>query len=389
MVLITSFLNSFIALGSAAAIKPFSSKVRLKPVLFTFALYYVLELFLLRTGYIGFLMKILVLLLFHRLVLLRSKQDSMVHTVLGLTVLASANIMTALSELMLNDKIIMTKIITGFDELGHIGFKFLYVIFFIVIVRFFMGKSCNVCTGLTRYPLRLLVLDASILLIFIYLINMTLRYVVGYYSVFSTLPKLNLIFYILVLAMIVGAYLVVFVVNSYWFRMQNFSIIKCQAELDPMTGVYNRRYGLQLLHATYCKAKAKNSNFVLCFFDINNLKLVNDRYGHPEGDKLILTIATKAGEALRENDFIIRYGGDEFIIVFANCSLKDAKGAWHRISNSFDAINMSEGNSYYISASAGFSSFEENKELGISELINLADNEMYKAKRSFKQYTQA
>lgn len=389
MVLITSFLNSFITLSSAAIIKPFSNKVKLRPVLLGFILYYALELLILRVGYAGFIVKIIVLLLFHHFVLLRSLRSSIVYTVLSLTVLASANIMTALSELMLNEHIVFTKIVIGFEELGQIGLKFLYVLFFITLIRFFMSKSCKGCSSSSGYPGRLLLLDSFIILIFIYMINMTLRYIVLHHGVFSKIPKLDLIFYVLVLVMILVAYFIVFLVNSYWFRQQNFSIIKNQAELDPMTGLYNRRYGLQLLHSIYCKARAKDGNFVLCFFDINNLKLVNDRYGHPEGDKLILTVATKAREALRENDFIIRYGGDEFIIVFVNCGLKDAKGAWNRISMSFDTVNMNEGNRYYISASAGFCSFSDNKNLGISELINLADNEMYKAKRSFKQYTQA
>lgn len=389
MVLITAFLNSFINLGCAAAMKPFSNKVRLKKVLVYFLIYYLLEIFILRSGYTGFLIKLLSLFIFHRLVLLRSPQFSLIHTVLCLSVLGAANIMTALSQLMLFEVNVFTNIVTGFDGLSQIGFKLFYTFFFIILLRFIMYRSCKECISITAYPVRLLLLDVTIMLGFIYVINLTLRYVINHFAVFSTIPKLDLIFFSLVMGLILGAYLLIFLVNSLWFRKRSFSIIKNQAELDPMTGVYNRRYGLQLIHSTYCKARAKNMNFVLCFFDINNLKTVNDRYGHPEGDKLILTIASAAREALRENDFIIRYGGDEFIIVFANCSLRDAKGAWNRISLGFEKINMTADNRYYISASAGFSSFEENKNLGISELINLADNEMYKAKRSFKQYTQA
>lgn len=387
MVLLTSLCNSIITLGSAAAIKPFSKKARLKPFLFSFLLYFVLELFVLKNGYPGFLVKILILFLFHRLILLRSFQSGLIQTFAGLTILVASNIMTALSLLMLKGVFLFDKIVTGFDELSHIGWKFLYVLFFVFLFRLFLYKLCKSCMSLSSYPVRLLLFDALLVLPFIFIINITLRYVISHITVFSTIPNLDLIFYLLIMVMILSSYLALFLVNSHWISKQDFSVIKCQAELDPMTGLYNRRYGMQLLHATYCRARAQNTNFVLCFFDINNLKVVNDRYGHPEGDELILTMAKTAKQELRERDYIIRYGGDEFIIVFVDCSLNEAKGAWARISSSYDNINMMKDRKYYISASAGFSSYEENKGLNISELINLADNEMYKAKRSFKQYT--
>lgn len=387
MVLITSLFNSFISLGSAATLKPFSSKVKLKPVLVSLLIYAMLDIFILRLAYPGFLIKILCIFYFHRFVLLRNPQFSLIYTVLTLNILAVSNVMTAVTRILFKNEQVIDKIVTGFDQLHLLLPKFGYALFFVLFIRFIVAKSCKNCAQIQSYKIKLLLVDAGILLTFALLLNLLLRYTVSHASAISTIPNLSMIFYVLVFLLILLCYSLIFLIHSFWLRTQNFSRVKYEADLDPMTGVYNRRSGLQLLHALYCRAKAKNTNFVLCFFDINNLKVVNDRFGHPEGDKLILTVAEAAREALRENDFIIRYGGDEFIIAFANCSLSDAKRAWNRISLSIEKRNMNADSKYYMSASAGFSSFDENRNLGISDLINLADNEMYKVKRSFKQYT--
>lgn len=385
---IVSLFNTALTLGCAATIKPFSRRIKLSFFISFFIVYYFLDLSILNTSYTSFIVRVVFMVLFHRLVLLRSRQSSLTMSVLTFSVLVCSNILTSLTFLLMKNQYTFSYLLTGFSNIKLIAIKFVYVLFFILYIRFLMARGVKTHGPVLSYPIKLLFIDVGIILAITYLLNWLLRYIEINYRVFSAIPNLDFIFYVIVMIITLLGYLLVYMMNSYWFKNENFSIMKCHAELDPMTGVYNRRCGLQLLNSTLYKAKSKNSNFVLCFFDINNLKLVNDRFGHPEGDRLIMNISETARTALRSQDYLIRYGGDEFIIVFEDCNIDDAKNAWNRIALALEKLNLRTDAKYYTSASAGFSSYEENKGLGINDLINIADTEMYKAKRSFKQYTQ-
>lgn len=161
--------------------------------------------------------------------------------------------------------------------------------------------------------------------------------------------------------------------------------IKYFSEYDAMTGVLNRRAGFELLNKIYrdfMKGKGKVS---ICFSDINGLKEVNDNLGHEAGDELILTMVNQIKKNIRESDFIIRLGGDEFLIIFVDSDREQAENIWNRIHNDLRGINEMENRKYIISASHGIEEFKFNSDEYIDEIINLADEKMYNEKRIIKK----
>jgi len=90
-------------------------------------------------------------------------------------------------------------------------------------------------------------------------------------------------------------------------------------------------------------------------------------------------------QVIRETDFIIRMGGDEFIIVFVNISIEEAESAWERILGIFDQINNTKSKPYIVSASHGIIEYDSIVEGDIDELIKRADIKMYAEKGDLKK----
>lgn len=161
--------------------------------------------------------------------------------------------------------------------------------------------------------------------------------------------------------------------------------IKYFSEYDAMTGVLNRRAGFELLNKIYRDFMKDKGKVSICFSDINGLKEVNDNLGHEAGDELILTIVDQIKKNIRESDFIIRLGGDEFLIIFVDSDIVQAESIWNRIYDDFRNINEMENRKYIISASHGIEEFKFNSDEYIDEIINLADEKMYNEKRIIKK----
>lgn len=186
-------------------------------------------------------------------------------------------------------------------------------------------------------------------------------------------------------ALIIAVLLLIYLMNSYWITHFNFKAFKNVADMDELTGILNRQSGLRRLGEIYRHSRQSGSDFVVCFVDVNNLKLVNDRYGHHEGDRMIKAIATCLDSSLRDGDYVCRLGGDEFLICFSNCGFADAQKAWTRIGSELDRINFSDDFKYRVSVSHGLVAYSENRKLNLKELIAKADAVMYEQKKRFKQ----
>merc|ERR1711879_521245 len=123
---------------------------------------------------------------------------------------------------------------------------------------------------------------------------------------------------------------------------------------------------------------------VISFIDVNDLKTVNDKYGHHEGDFLIKSVVDIVNEVSREGDFMFRYGGDEFILTISNANLFAASRMKIRMDKAFETFNASSEKPYTITASFGFAEFDYKNKLKLEELIDIADQDMYKNKQAFK-----
>lgn len=158
--------------------------------------------------------------------------------------------------------------------------------------------------------------------------------------------------------------------------------LKYYASTDVMTGALNRRAGLKRLNKEFKLSKISNDNIVVCFADVDKLKMINDNFGHEEGDKVLKIIAKTLRENTRKGDFVIRMGGDEFLIVFPRTSINNVNKICDRISKSIEKINKNNQD-YNLNLSYGFYEYnpKSDSKMLISDLIKSADMEMYKKKK--------
>ena len=160
--------------------------------------------------------------------------------------------------------------------------------------------------------------------------------------------------------------------------------LKKLAHYDPLTGTYNRGYGLELLQRQVKLAKRNKTSFLLAYTDLDNLKKINDEFGHKEGDKAIAQMANLFQSILREVDIIIRIGGDEFLLIFPESSLKDISIINERFNKNLIKLNQNIKRAYKIGFSMGISCYDPDNPQSADELIRIADEKMYKEKKNKK-----
>lgn len=182
---------------------------------------------------------------------------------------------------------------------------------------------------------------------------------------------------IIIVSIIVGS---LFAINR-----EAYSKIKYYSEFDSLTKVYNRRAGIEKLNQMFALDDRRRGTFSLCFIDVNGLKDVNDRLGHKYGDELIVTVIEVIKSVIRESDFVMRLGGDEFMIVFNNSYAEDSEEAWNRIVSIYANINEEEDRAYLISVSHGIVSRDTVGKSQVDDLIKMADEKMYEEKRVIKE----
>lgn len=154
---------------------------------------------------------------------------------------------------------------------------------------------------------------------------------------------------------------------------------------DELTKAFNRKSGLSKLSNILENAKIINADLSLCFIDVNGLKDVNDILGHQDGDKLLVSTVECIKGEIRSQDFIIRMGGDEFLIVFNGARHEIAEKVWHRIYLRYQEINDNENRPYLISVSHGIVGVDKEKNADMETLIKKADELMYIEKKYIKE----
>ena len=154
---------------------------------------------------------------------------------------------------------------------------------------------------------------------------------------------------------------------------------------DGLTKVYNRRAGIPKLSRMISNQEIGYRIYSLCYIDINGLKQVNDELGHKYGNDLIITVVDVVKSHIREEDFVIRLGGDEFLIVFMNVDINVAEKIWGRISKVYEEINESLEKPYIISVSHGIVGCNNEDKCDVDTLIKMADEKMYEEKRETKK----
>lgn len=158
--------------------------------------------------------------------------------------------------------------------------------------------------------------------------------------------------------------------------------LSMEATIDELTGVRNRQSGKRYLE-NMLKMMGDQDKFSIALYDINGLKWVNDTYGHLEGDKLLRFVAQTIQESLEEADFVFRLSGDEFIIVFVNKDLNEAESWMQKLISDLKKKKDDSGFDYDVSFSYGLASLAGSDKLTVSDILSIADAQMYIKKRDY------
>lgn len=156
--------------------------------------------------------------------------------------------------------------------------------------------------------------------------------------------------------------------------------LKFLANHDPLTGLPNRLLLNEKLELSLSRAARRSELLAVAFVDLDHFKTINDTLGHLVGDHYLKEISNRLGEALREEDTLARWGGDEFVIVAENITSREAVGEMINRLQTLLAIPMNfEGHDVVPAASIGVALYPEDG-LDAGKLVQAADAAMYRAK---------
>jgi diguanylate cyclase (GGDEF)-like protein len=159
-----------------------------------------------------------------------------------------------------------------------------------------------------------------------------------------------------------------------FFKIQNNSIYT-----DYLTGIYNRKKLDEYLEDKI-KSKNESKKFSAIMIDLNNFKYINDTYGHDTGDSVLKVTAKLLKNCLNTNDFISRYGGDEFCIILEISSRIKLEEMVNKINNCFENYNELSGQPYKISLSMGYAIYDNYSTMKIKDFERKIDKLMYENK---------
>ena len=127
------------------------------------------------------------------------------------------------------------------------------------------------------------------------------------------------------------------------------------AVLDPLTGLYNRRFAGPQLASVADRARAEGTSFAVMVMDLDRFKQVNDLYGHTAGDQVLVEVARRLGANLRETDVLARIGGEEFLAILPDSCMMNARLVAERLCRAIDdaPIRLHSGEDLHVTVSNG------------------------------------
>ncbi|KAB2834260.1 MAG: diguanylate cyclase [Candidatus Dadabacteria bacterium] len=156
------------------------------------------------------------------------------------------------------------------------------------------------------------------------------------------------------------------------------------AVIDPMTGILNRKAGLDFISAQIKISRRHKRKLTVCYIDLDNLKYVNDNFGHREGDKTLRKAVKLIRKVLRESDEMCRLGGDEILLVLPNTTLEEGARVIDRIADRIARNNEKPGVPWKLNISYGLTEYPARGRCKAEELVDAADRNMYRMKMGKK-----
>jgi diguanylate cyclase (GGDEF)-like protein len=161
--------------------------------------------------------------------------------------------------------------------------------------------------------------------------------------------------------------------------------LKEQANRDPLTNMYNRRYFSDISEKIISLTKRTEEPISLMMIDIDDFKKINDTYGHNVGDEVIKLLVNIISSSIRKSDVAARFGGEEFAIILPNTDVQNAfKFANKLRENIKNSSYKDRTNSVKFTVSIGVDEFNQENDKNISDSLNRADKALYKAKTTGK-----
>jgi diguanylate cyclase (GGDEF)-like protein len=167
----------------------------------------------------------------------------------------------------------------------------------------------------------------------------------------------------------------------------NNSQLREMSMTDPLTGLFNARYMRQWLTQSFAYAVRYNKPFSVIFLDLDHFKWINDCYGHLTGDKALQIVGRVLKNSVRDSDLAARYAGDEFLLALPDTPADQLPVLAQRINEEL-RINVMEsgGEEFHVSCSMGSATYPEEESIATyQELLNLADQALYAAKRAGRE----
>lgn len=159
------------------------------------------------------------------------------------------------------------------------------------------------------------------------------------------------------------------------------ALLKVQSERDPLTGLANRRHFQAVMHQLAADGKLAGTFFLI---DIDHFKTVNDQHGHSAGDAVLIEVAQRLRSTLREQDLIVRWGGEEFLVVVQSLNAAQVDALAQRLLGALDrAAVVVDAHRIAVTASIGYATFPigpASVHLAWERAIDLVDTAMYLAK---------
>ena len=163
-------------------------------------------------------------------------------------------------------------------------------------------------------------------------------------------------------------------------RHRHLALLRDLSFTDPLTGLHNRRGFHMLAEAHLQLARRNGRTATLLYADVDGLKVINDVYGHAEGDRALVRVARALRGTLRRSDLVARIGGDEFVALLLEGGAKGVDATLQRVREALQR-DLAPGPLQGLGLSVGHAELAPGAEIELEELLSRADRQLYRSRR--------